>query len=87
MRESWLWKFHFDALFIPELVTSFDIQAGFDVVNCLTVMDNQLFIQEQLFGPGDGFLRFYLFVSWREFLSILRSEKMNTLPLLKKEIC
>ena len=37
-------------------------QNDFDVVNCLTVMDNPLFLQEQKFGPGDGFLRFYLFV-------------------------
>ncbi|SNX84374.1 probable Glycylpeptide N-tetradecanoyltransferase [Melanopsichium pennsylvanicum] len=36
----------------------------FDVVNCVTVMDNALFLQEQKFGPGDGFLRFYLF-NWR----------------------
>lgn len=27
-------------------------------------MDNPLFLQEQKFGPGDGFLRFYLF-NWR----------------------
>ncbi|KAN0061814.1 glycylpeptide N-tetradecanoyltransferase [Thecaphora frezii] len=39
---------------------------NFDVVNCLTVMDNSLFLQEQKFGPGDGFLRFYLF-NWRVF--------------------
>ncbi len=38
--------------------------AQFDVVNCVTVMDNPLFLQEQKFGPGDGFLRFYLF-NWR----------------------
>lgn len=37
---------------------------GFDVVNCLTAMDNALFLHEQKFGPGDGFLRFYLF-NWR----------------------
>lgn len=37
---------------------------GFDVVNCVTVMDNPLFLQEQKFGPGDGFLRFYLF-NWK----------------------
>jgi glycylpeptide N-tetradecanoyltransferase len=37
-------------------------QANFDVLNCLTVMDNPLFLMEQKFGPGDGFLRFYLFV-------------------------
>lgn len=38
-------------------------QADFDVLNCMTVMDNPLFTNEQKFGPGDGFLRFYLFVS------------------------
>lgn len=37
---------------------------GFDVLNCLTVMDNPLFLTDQLFGPGDGFLRHYLF-NWR----------------------
>lgn len=37
---------------------------GFDVLNCLTVMDNPLFLADQLFGPGDGFLRHYLF-NWR----------------------
>lgn len=37
---------------------------GFDVVNCLTVLDNPLFTHELKFGPGDGFLRFYLF-NWR----------------------
>lgn len=37
-------------------------QAEFDVVNCLTIMDNPLFLAEQKFGPGDGFLRFYIFV-------------------------
>lgn len=39
-------------------------QYDFDVLNCLTVMDNALFLYEQKFGPGDGFLRFYLF-NWR----------------------
>jgi len=37
---------------------------GFDVVNCLSVMDNMLFAPTLRFGPGDGFLRFYLF-NWR----------------------
>lgn len=37
-------------------------QAEFDVVNCLTIMDNSLFLAKQKFGPGDGFLRFYIFV-------------------------
>ncbi|WFD32865.1 glycylpeptide N-tetradecanoyltransferase [Malassezia sp. CBS 17886] len=39
-------------------------QSKFDVVNCLTVMDNALFAADLKFGPGDGFLRFYLF-NWR----------------------
>ncbi|KAL4399624.1 glycylpeptide N-tetradecanoyltransferase [Malassezia pachydermatis] len=37
---------------------------GFDVVNCLTVMDNAMFVTDLKFGPGDGFLNFYLF-NWR----------------------
>lgn len=37
---------------------------GFDVVNCLTVMDNALVMHDLKFGAGDGFLRFYLF-NWR----------------------
>ncbi|KAK0524820.1 glycylpeptide N-tetradecanoyltransferase [Tilletia horrida] len=39
-------------------------QHDFDVLNGLTVMDNQLFLEPQKFGPGDGFLRYYLF-NWR----------------------
>ncbi|KAE8221271.1 hypothetical protein CF319_g5348 [Tilletia indica] len=39
-------------------------QHDFDVLNGLTVMDNQLFLEQQKFGPGDGFLRYYLF-NWR----------------------
>lgn len=39
-------------------------QNGFDVVNCLSGMDNALFASDLKFGPGDGFLRFYLF-NWR----------------------
>ena len=39
-------------------------QHGFDVVNCLSGMDNALFASDLKFGPGDGFLRFYLF-NWR----------------------
>ncbi|KAJ2156432.1 glycylpeptide N-tetradecanoyltransferase [Coemansia sp. RSA 552] len=35
--------------------------AGFDVVNCLDMMDNSLFASDLRFGPGDGFLRYYLF--------------------------
>ncbi|WVF69076.1 glycylpeptide N-tetradecanoyltransferase [Kwoniella sp. CBS 6097] len=35
--------------------------AGFDVVNGLTCLDNNLFLQEQKFGPGDGYLNYYLY--------------------------
>ncbi|KAK4687496.1 glycylpeptide N-tetradecanoyltransferase, partial [Tremellales sp. Uapishka_1] len=35
--------------------------AGFDVMNALTVMDNNIFLNEQKFGPGDGFLNCELF--------------------------
>lgn len=31
-------------------------QAGFDVLNALTLLDNNMFLQDQQFGPGDGFL-------------------------------
>lgn len=42
---------------------------NFDVLNCLTVMDNPLFLNEQKFGVGDGMLRFYLFVrnGWAKY--------------------
>ncbi len=51
------------------------LQNDFDVVNCLTVMDNPLFLQEQKFGPGDGFLRFYLFVSRLLLPNSVREQK------------
>ncbi|EAL17377.1 hypothetical protein CNBN0070 [Cryptococcus deneoformans B-3501A] len=36
-------------------------QAGFDVFNALTLLDNNMFLQEQKFGPGDGYLNYYLY--------------------------
>ncbi|PIA16226.1 N-myristoyl transferase [Coemansia reversa NRRL 1564] len=36
-------------------------EADFDVVNCVDMMDNSLFTQDLKFGPGDGYLRYYLF--------------------------
>ena len=36
-------------------------QANFDVFNCLSIMDNALFLNELLFGCGDGTLSFYLY--------------------------
>ena len=33
----------------------------FDVFNALTLMDNNLFLEQQKFGPGDGQLHYYLY--------------------------
>ncbi|KAF7723798.1 hypothetical protein EC973_001582 [Apophysomyces ossiformis] len=38
--------------------------AGFDVLNALKLMDNECFVTEQKFGPGDGYLNYYLY-NWR----------------------
>jgi glycylpeptide N-tetradecanoyltransferase len=34
---------------------------GFDVMNALTLLDNPLFLEEQLFGAGDGELHYYVY--------------------------
>jgi len=39
-------------------------QAGFDVFNCLDLMDNEDFLKELKFGKGDGNLYYYLY-NWR----------------------
>ncbi|CAB4253955.1 similar to Saccharomyces cerevisiae YLR195C NMT1 N-myristoyl transferase [Maudiozyma barnettii] len=36
-------------------------RANMDVFNALTSQDNTLFLEDLKFGPGDGFLNFYLF--------------------------
>ncbi|KAH3743667.1 glycylpeptide N-tetradecanoyltransferase 2 [Pelomyxa schiedti] len=36
-------------------------KAGFDVFNCLDVMENETFLKELKFGIGDGRLQYYLF--------------------------
>ena len=41
-----------------------NVQAKFDVLNALTLMDNTLFLEQQKFGAGDGFLNYYLF-NWK----------------------
>ncbi|KAJ9651956.1 glycylpeptide N-tetradecanoyltransferase [Neophaeococcomyces mojaviensis] len=38
--------------------------AGFDVFNALTLLDNPLFLEELKFGAGDGQLHYYLY-NWR----------------------
>ncbi|KAJ2851470.1 glycylpeptide N-tetradecanoyltransferase [Coemansia brasiliensis] len=35
--------------------------ASFDVFNCLDMMDNLMFTSKLKFGPGDGYLRYYLY--------------------------
>ena len=40
--------------------------AKMDVFNALTSQDNTLFLDPLKFGPGDGFLNFYLF-NYRAF--------------------
>ena len=35
--------------------------AGFDVFNCLALMDNELFMEELKFGAGDGVLNYYFY--------------------------
>ena len=36
-------------------------QLNFDVFNALSLLDNPLFLQQQKFGPGDGYLHYYLY--------------------------
>jgi glycylpeptide N-tetradecanoyltransferase len=36
-------------------------QADFDVFNALDLMDNGTFLEELLFGQGDGYLHYYLY--------------------------
>ncbi|KAI8323638.1 N-myristoyl transferase, partial [Martensiomyces pterosporus] len=36
-------------------------EAQFDVFNCLHMMDNAMFTEDLRFGPGDGYLRYYLY--------------------------
>jgi glycylpeptide N-tetradecanoyltransferase len=36
----------------------------FDVFNCLEIMDNKDFLRDLKFGPGDGYLKYYLY-NWR----------------------
>lgn len=38
--------------------------AGFDVFNALTLLDNPLILEDLKFGAGDGFLHYYLY-NWR----------------------
>jgi glycylpeptide N-tetradecanoyltransferase len=54
----------------PQIVVNFSLstfassQNAFDVFNALGLMDNMKFIEKLQFGPGDGFLHYYLF-NWK----------------------
>lgn len=48
-------------MFCDYYTSTNEFQAGFDVFNALTLLDNPLFLKEQLFGPGDGRLNYYLY--------------------------
>lgn len=52
---------------LKELMTDAMIiakKANFDVFNALTLMDNPAFLEDLKFGPGDGFLNYYLY-NWK----------------------
>ncbi|KAK3821070.1 MAG: acyl-CoA N-acyltransferase, partial [Benniella sp.] len=51
---------------------------GFDVFNALNLMDNSLFTEDLKFGPGDGYLHFYLY-NWR--CRAIQSEKVGLVML------
>ncbi|KAG0373542.1 glycylpeptide N-tetradecanoyltransferase [Mortierella sp. AD032] len=53
-------------------------QNDFDVFNALNLMDNALFTEELRFGPGDGYLHFYLY-NWR--CREISSEKVGLVML------
>ncbi|KAK9727794.1 glycylpeptide N-tetradecanoyltransferase [Basidiobolus ranarum] len=52
--------------------------AGFDVMNALELMHNMDFIEELKFGPGDGYLNYYLY-NWR--CPPIENEKMALVML------
>jgi len=43
---------------------SFAKKEGFDVFNCLDIMENESFLKELKFGKGDGNLHYYLY-NWK----------------------
>ncbi|CAG8550256.1 8886_t:CDS:2 [Funneliformis mosseae] len=49
-----------------------------DVFNCLDLLENQLFIEELKFGPGDGYLNYYMY-NWR--CREMGSEKVGVVML------
>ncbi|KAF9962053.1 glycylpeptide N-tetradecanoyltransferase [Modicella reniformis] len=51
---------------------------SFDVFNALNLMDNTLFTEDLKFGPGDGYLHFYLY-NWR--CTTIQSEKVGLVML------
>lgn len=46
---------------LVEAVLAVALKEGFDVFNCLDIMDNSDFIEELKFGRGDGILHYYVY--------------------------
>jgi len=61
-----------------EFEWSLERRNGFDVFNALNLMDNSLFTEDLKFGPGDGYLHFYLY-NWR--CRVIQSEKVGLVML------
>ncbi|KAI9258161.1 acyl-CoA N-acyltransferase [Phascolomyces articulosus] len=61
-EESKFLKKRLNELFKDALVLA--KKEGFDVVNALDLMDNALVVDELKFGPGDGYLNYYLY-NWK----------------------
>lgn len=53
-------------------------QNDFDVFNALDLMDNALYTNDLKFGPGDGYLHFYLY-NWR--CRAIESDKIGLVML------
>ena len=53
-------------------------QKNVDVFNCLDLLENKLFIDDLKFGPGDGYLNYYMY-NWR--CREMGSEKVGVVML------
>ena len=53
-------------------------QNDFDVLNALNLLDNALYTDDLKFGPGDGYLHFYLY-NWR--CRTVESDKLGLVML------
>ncbi|CAD8056745.1 unnamed protein product [Paramecium sonneborni] len=49
---------------------------GYDVFNCLDIMENEKFLKELMFCPGDGQLNYYLY-NWKLESNMLKPEEIG----------